>query len=232
MRQEDYSERQLLNYTAVSKKGAVQTFPMEQFGFAVYPTRRYPQAEVDKTDAFPIIQNVKLLFRASLAVWFAATLFYAAGVLLVVISHTEVDSIPVIGGFMGLLFLVSVAVVRLFYEIAQFPVPFPWIFYHTQAAFVGSPSRWVLGGLTTAAAPKRSTLLSNFFGAEMPDSVSQADEMYNISATNPANQMNYVNTYQIPAGTTVYQGTVAGGSGIQVWIWGGAQQISTQLLAW
>jgi hypothetical protein len=72
----------------------------------------------------------------------------------------------------------------------------------------------------------------SFYGTDMPTSVQDADGMYNISSTNPANGMNYANTYNIPAGTTVVEGPVAGGSGTQMWLPSttGVGQTGTQLL--
>jgi len=73
---------------------------------------------------------------------------------------------------------------------------------------------------------------ASFYGTEMPGSVQEADGMYNISSTNPANEMNYANTYTIPQGTTVYEGPVAGGTGTQIFVspGSGVYQTGTQLL--
>ena len=72
----------------------------------------------------------------------------------------------------------------------------------------------------------------SFFGTEMPTSVVEADELYNITTANPANQMNYVNSYTIPGGTTVVYGPVAGGTGMQMWVpsTSGITQVGTQVL--
>jgi RHS repeat-associated protein len=57
-----------------------------------------------------------------------------------------------------------------------------------------------------------------WFGTEAPGTEAEADQMYNISGPNPANEMNVVNSYNVPAGTTVYEGPVAGGTGTQIYI--------------
>jgi len=57
-----------------------------------------------------------------------------------------------------------------------------------------------------------------WFGTEAPGTEAEADSMYNISSTNPSNEMNAVNSYNVPAGTTVYEGPVAGGTGTQIYI--------------
>jgi RHS repeat-associated protein len=57
-----------------------------------------------------------------------------------------------------------------------------------------------------------------WFGTEAPGTQAEADSMYNISEASPKYEMNAVNSYSAPAGTTVYEGPVAGGTGTQVYI--------------
>ena len=61
----------------------------------------------------------------------------------------------------------------------------------------------------------------SYYGTVAPFSSAEADQMYNISAFSP-NPMNTLSTYQGPAGTTALVGPVAGGTGTQVYIPGGA----------
>ena len=55
-----------------------------------------------------------------------------------------------------------------------------------------------------------------WFGAENPVNAAQAEQMYNVAEY--GNELNYVQEYKIPAGTTVYEGRVAGGTAYQYYI--------------
>jgi len=56
-----------------------------------------------------------------------------------------------------------------------------------------------------------------WYGTEKPVSAVDADIMSNLS-TYGKNTMEKVVTYEVPAGTTIYQGRVAGGAGQQIYI--------------
>jgi hypothetical protein len=57
-----------------------------------------------------------------------------------------------------------------------------------------------------------------WYGTVAPSSPQEADAMYNVTSTNPANTMTNLSTYNVPTGTTVYQGPVAGGTRTQWYI--------------
>lgn len=75
----------------------------------------------------------------SLAVWFVATLFYAAGVLSVVMLG--ISTMPVL----GLAWFVVAVIAQLLYDLTRLPVPVLLMFNLTQA---GTPQSWQLQGLT------------------------------------------------------------------------------------
>jgi RHS repeat-associated protein len=56
----------------------------------------------------------------------------------------------------------------------------------------------------------------NFYGTTAPDSAANAERLYNISQY--GNDIQEVSTYNIPTGTTVYEGNVAGGAGRQIYL--------------
>lgn len=86
-----------------------------------------------------IIRSMKPFFRVSLAVWFVATLFYAAGVLSVVMF--EMGTIPVL----DLFWFVAAMIAQLLYDLTRLPVPVLLMFNLAQA---GTPQSWQLQGLT------------------------------------------------------------------------------------
>ena len=60
--------------------------------------------------------------------------------------------------------------------------------------------------------------MGRWFGLQPPDSAASAERLYNILSFNPENTLTLVQSYQIPAGTTIYEGPVAGGFGRQVYV--------------
>jgi hypothetical protein len=58
--------------------------------------------------------------------------------------------------------------------------------------------------------------LGRWFGTMKPDSAALAERMYNV--TTYGNDLLQVSTYRLPAGTLIYEGPVAGGTGMQVFI--------------
>jgi len=59
-------------------------------------------------------------------------------------------------------------------------------------------------------------MVSRWFGATAPDSAAAADALYNV--TPYGNTCEFVQEFEIPAGTTVYEGPVAGGSAYQYYV--------------
>ena len=82
---------------------------------------------------------MNLFFRISLAVWFIAVAFYAAGVLSVVMLG--IGTVPVLG---SLWFVVSM-IAEIFYGLTRLPVPVLLMFNLTQTG----PQSWQLQGLSS-----------------------------------------------------------------------------------
>ena len=55
-----------------------------------------------------------------------------------------------------------------------------------------------------------------FYGTQEPQTAADAEAMYNVAVW--GNELTTVSTYNIPAGTTVYVGPVAGGTGTQAFV--------------
>jgi hypothetical protein len=55
-----------------------------------------------------------------------------------------------------------------------------------------------------------------YYGTTKPSSAAEAERLYNV--TDYGNDLAEVSTYMIPKGTLVYEGHVAGGAGMQMYI--------------
>jgi RHS repeat-associated protein len=76
------------------------------------------------------------------------------------------------------------------------------------------------------------TEMGRWFGNIKPDSAAMAERLYNVAIY--GNDLLHVSTYQIPAGTLIYEGPVAGGTGRQIFVdnpWAvGVQWLATEFL--
>jgi len=95
-----------------------------------------------------------MLFRISLAVWYIATLFYAAGIYSALVSFfTSLVYVPILDSFLAILWFPSSLIAAWLFTWTRLPVPVLVIFSATSQATVFDTSRMEIHGLALASGP-------------------------------------------------------------------------------